>query len=246
VASDHRGHVKVRLTVARLPFEGDASAAEQSYERALGLAPNDAEILRHYADFLMFAGRAGEALELIERATRVDPNNVDLGALLTFAGERDAAGEVIRRAAEWDPTNPLPRLYLGYLEIWRGNTPAARDHLRLAEQLLGTQPLGRTQTVRLYLAYGYGRAGLTDDARRLVEEFGAEARAEFVPRIAWVYGYLGVGDLERAHEWASKVAENGPAPMDGGQRMFIVNLLHDPVLERPEFLKLRRQLGYRE
>ena len=227
-------------------LEGDASAAQQRYERALELAPNDADILRRYAEFHIVAGRTGEGLELIERAARVDPNNLDLGVLLAFAGERDAAAAVIRRAAELDPTNPLARLYLGYLEIGRGNIPAAHGHLRLAEQLLGTQPRGLMMSIPLYVAYGYGRAGLAGEAQRLVEQFGTYARTEFVPRIAWVSGYLGVGDLERAHEWASKVAENGQVQWVGWEQVFMLNLLDDPVLERPEFLELRRQLGYRE
>jgi hypothetical protein len=149
----------------------------------------------------------------------------------------------MRLAADRDPTNPLARLYLGYLEIWRGNIAAARAHLRLAEQLLGSQPRGLARAVKLYVAYGYGRAGLSDDAQRLVEQQPAEA---WVPRIAWVFGYLGAGDLERAREWAEKVAENGPASMDSAHRMFVVNLLDDPVLQRTEFLELRRRLGYRE
>jgi TolB-like protein/DNA-binding winged helix-turn-helix (wHTH) protein len=224
-------------------LEGNASAAQQSYERALELTPNDAEILRSYAEFQIVAGRAVEALELIERAERVDPNNLRVSELLALGGERDAAGEAARRAAERDPTNPLARLYLGYLEILRGDIPAARDHLRLAEQLLGAQPRGMLRAAQLYLAYGYGRVGLTGDAQRLVEQHPADA---WVPRIAWVYGYLGAGDLERAHEWASRVAENGLLPAINWERAFMLNLLDDPVLEQPEFLALRRQLGYRE
>jgi Tfp pilus assembly protein PilF len=227
-------------------LEGDTSAAQQSYERALELAPNDAEILRRYAEFHIVTGRTGEALELIERAARVDPNNLDLGVFLAFAGDTDAAGEVIRRSADVDPTNAWAPLLLGDLEISRGNIPAARDHLRLAEQLLGPQPRGLLLQVPFYLVYGYGRAGLADEANRVLEQHGAETPPQFVPRIAWVYSYLGVGDLERAHEWASKVAENGLLPIAGWERAFMLNLLDDPVLERPEFLELRRELGYRE
>jgi hypothetical protein len=57
---------------------------------------------------------------------------------------------------------------------------------------------------------------------------------------------LGVGDLERAEEWATKVAENGLPPWAGYERVFMLNMGNDPVLERPEFLELRRRLGYRE
>jgi tetratricopeptide (TPR) repeat protein len=190
--------------------------------------------------------RRGEALELIERAARVDPNNFNLSVLLTFAGEPDAAHQALRRAADVNPTDPWPRLLLGIHESWRDNIPAARDHLRLAEQLLGPRPSGLLMQTQFYLVYGYGRAGLTDDAERLLEQAAAQARLEFVPRIAWVYAYLGVGDLERAEEWASKVAEAGLMPWGGFERAFMLNTPDDPVLERPEFLELRRRLGYRE
>jgi DNA-binding winged helix-turn-helix (wHTH) protein/TolB-like protein len=227
-------------------LQGDVRAAELSYERALELAPNDAEILRRYAEFHMVAGRTGEARELIERAARVDPNNVNLGVLLAFTGDTDTAGEVIRRAAEVAPTDPWAPLLLGVLEIWRGNLVAARNHLRLAEQLLGPQPRGLQSQIPFYLVYGYGRAGLPEEAKRLLERFGAQTSPQFVPKIAWVYGYLGVGDLEQAHEWASKVAENRLLPIAGWERAFMLNSLGDQALERPEFLELRRRLGYRE
>jgi serine/threonine-protein kinase len=227
-------------------LEGDLPAAEQSYERALELAPNDAEILRRYAEFHIVTDRRGKALELIERAARVDPNNRDLAVLLAFAGETDAAGEVMRRTADADPTDPWAPLLLGSLELWRGNIPAARDHLRLAEHLLGPEPRGLLMQAPFYLVHGYGQAGLPDDAKRLLEQHAAKIRPEFVPRIAWVYAYLGVGDLERAAEWASKVAENGLPPWAGYERVFMLNLSDDPVLERPEFLNIRRRLGYRE
>jgi serine/threonine-protein kinase len=227
-------------------LERETGAAQQHCERALDLAPNDAEILRRCAEFLIGAGHVGPALELIERAARVDPNNIDLGLLLAFAGEDEAADEVAHRVAERDPTNPMVWLYLGFLEIGDGDVATARDHLRLAEQLLGTQPRGLMLAAPLHLAYGYGRVGLTDEARRLVERFAAEAEAPLVPRIAWVYGYLGAGDLERAHEWAAKVAENGLPPTINWERAFMQNLLEDAVLDRPEFLELRRRLGYRD
>jgi hypothetical protein len=94
--------------------------------------------------------------------------------------------------------------------------------------------------------YGYGRAGLPEEAKRLLERFGAQTSPQFVPKIAWVYGYLGVGDLEQAHEWASKVAENRLLPIACWERAFMLNSLGDQALERPEFLELRRRLGYRE
>jgi TolB-like protein/DNA-binding winged helix-turn-helix (wHTH) protein/tetratricopeptide (TPR) repeat protein len=227
-------------------LDGGLRAAEQSYERALELAPNDAEILRRYAEFHLVTDRRGKALELIERAARVDPNNRDLAVLLAFAGEIDAAGEVMRRTANADPTDPWAPLLLSGLELWRGDIPAARDHLRLAERLLGPEPRGLLMQASFYLVHGYGQAGLPGDAKRLFEQHAAKAPPEFVPRIAWVYAYLGVGDLERAKEWASKVAENGLPPWAGYERVFMLNLGDDPVLERPEFLEIRRRLGYRE
>jgi hypothetical protein len=61
----------------------------------------------------------------------------------------------------------------------------------------------------------------------------------------WVRACLGVADYDCALEYMSLTVDQ----VEGGFRSsqsnaFAVNLYRDPLLERPEFVELRKQLGY--
>jgi TolB-like protein/DNA-binding winged helix-turn-helix (wHTH) protein/Flp pilus assembly protein TadD len=94
-------------------FDRDFKAAEQSYQRALTLSPNDALAHNRYSLYLTRTGRSREGLREAERAYDLDPlspqNNIGLGMRLFADGRREEGIAAIRRAAELDPT---------YFETW--------------------------------------------------------------------------------------------------------------------------------
>ncbi|MFL6671756.1 MAG: tetratricopeptide repeat protein [Massilia sp.] len=71
---------------------GDAGPAEARFRMALGVAPRDAYLLGAYADFLLDQGRPREAVQLVQRHTRVDALLLRYAlALRRLPGQRDAA-----------------------------------------------------------------------------------------------------------------------------------------------------------
>ncbi len=64
---------------------------------------------------------------------------------------------------------------------------------------------------------------------------------------AWVLAYLGIGDTKEALRWLISAADN-KEPENGWidlQRIKL-NSYSDPVLDEPDFLEVRRRLGFRE
>jgi TolB-like protein/DNA-binding winged helix-turn-helix (wHTH) protein/Flp pilus assembly protein TadD len=105
-------------------FDRDFKTAEQSYQQALTLSPNDALAHNRYSLFLNRTGREKEGVREAERAYELDPlsleNSIGLGLRLISDGRRDEGMVALQRAADLDPT---------YFETW--------VHLAEAYQRLG-------------------------------------------------------------------------------------------------------------
>jgi hypothetical protein len=63
---------------------------------------------------------------------------------------------------------------------------------------------GRAASILGTLAETCGLAGREKEARRLLDELTAQARAGYVPAIAFTHVYIGLGDMDRMFEWLEK------------------------------------------
>jgi len=101
--------------------------ADQHFQRALTLAPNDAELLANRANWLAATGRLEEALHSAQRATAIDPlNHVFLnrpGFLLYYAGRNDDSIALLEAAHKLAPDYSLvaANLARGYLRAGRAD-----------------------------------------------------------------------------------------------------------------------------
>ncbi|WP_161813920.1 winged helix-turn-helix domain-containing protein [Steroidobacter agaridevorans] len=115
----------------------DPVRAEEMYRRALQLAPSYDENYIRYSDFLFSQGRRGEALELIDRARRIDPLSATLcwrKAQLVLATRSDLAAmeQLLHEALEIQPDFPTALRDLANAEyIWHGDFA---DAIRLMER----------------------------------------------------------------------------------------------------------------
>jgi pentatricopeptide repeat protein len=123
---------------------------------------------------------------------------------------------------------------LAVVEIARGNPQAAVRELELIERL------GATSDMLPSMAHAYARAGRPADARRLFDRFEHATAGADLGAGAWVEAYLAIGEQEKALESlevaAQKVARHEPDPHFYGLMSLRMNLLADPVLDRPEFV----------
>jgi Flp pilus assembly protein TadD len=58
-----------------------------------------------------------------------------------------------------------------------------------------------------FLAYAYGRAGRSDEARALLARAGEAAKVGYVPPSTFAFGYIGLGDWNAAFEWLDRAIE---------------------------------------
>jgi transcriptional activator of cad operon len=121
----------------RARLTSDPVQAEQMYRRALQLAPSYDENYIRYSDFLFSQGRRGEALDLINRARRIDPLSASLcwrQAQLVLATRSDvnAMKELLHEALQLRPDFPTALRDLANAEyMWHGNFAEA---IRLMER----------------------------------------------------------------------------------------------------------------
>jgi DNA-binding winged helix-turn-helix (wHTH) protein/TolB-like protein/Tfp pilus assembly protein PilF len=121
----------------------DPVQAEEMYRRALQLAPSYDENYIRYSDFLFSQGRRGEALELIDRARRIDPLSASLcwrKAQLVLATRSDVAGmeQLLHEALAIKPNFPTALRDLANAEyIWHGDFA---DAIRLMERAKAVDP----------------------------------------------------------------------------------------------------------
>ena len=77
-------------------------AAEQAYRQALELWPGNTETLNNFSDLLLKQKRASELRDILEKASKADPNNGLLALLLTNCERRIAlAKEITTLEAQW-------------------------------------------------------------------------------------------------------------------------------------------------
>ncbi|QNB01173.1 hypothetical protein [Massilia sp. Se16.2.3] len=81
---------------------GDAAAAERHFRAALALDAEDSYLIGAWADFLLDAGRAGEAARLLQDRTRADALLLRYAIALKKLGDADAARQGAVLAARFD------------------------------------------------------------------------------------------------------------------------------------------------
>jgi tetratricopeptide (TPR) repeat protein len=215
--------------------------ARRAFERAAATAPNEVALLQ-YAYLESYSGRVAEAIARLEHLIDTNPPAPLLHSMLglhqAYAKEYDAAAASLRAGlsgAQLNSSQLIERGWLAMVEIARGNPQAAVRELELIEQLGGM-----TIDTLPWLAHAYARAGRAADAKRLFDRFERAAAGGGFGAGAWVEAYLAVGEHEKALDWleiaAQKAARHEPDAHFYSLMNLRMNLLADPVLDRPEFV----------
>jgi type IV pilus assembly protein PilF len=156
---------------------GDEKLAEESYRRALQLAPQDADSMQNFGYFLCQRKRYPEANAMFDQALAVPRYRDSARTLLTkgvcqaFAGQLAESEASLVRAYEIDPANPSISVNLSEVLYRRGDYERARFYIR---RVNGMPALQGPQT--LWLA---ARIEQRLGNRTGAEEFGNQLRQRF-------------------------------------------------------------------
>lgn len=155
---------------------GDRVRADESFQRALRLAPEDADINNNYGWYLCQTGRVQEAMPRFMAATR-DPlystparpwHNAGICALR--AGDEALAESHFQRAFQLDASNPVATFQLGELYLRRGDAVRARFYVQ--RLMRAWEPTAET----LWLAHRVEKAAGDRDTAAV---FAAQLRRRF-------------------------------------------------------------------
>jgi TolB-like protein len=208
----------------RSAYYYDWDAAESDYRKALELDPNDVRVLRDYSNLRAARDGTREALELMHRATQLDPLSAGTwrayAQLLLDAGDvaaaRDAAGHLVSILPNSDAA-----------AILSGQVALAEGRFADALALFRVHPGPWTLIGGAMAEHSLGHAGASQTA---LDELRAKYAATLAYQIAEVYAWR--GENAQALAWLERAYRQH----DGG----LIYLRHDRFL-----VALRELPGYR-
>src|SRR5262249_53328752 len=198
------------FAVVKVYGDWDWPAAEQEFNRALQLNPNQADAHRMYSVYLSALGRSSDALREIGRAQELDPLSVSIqrttGWTFYFARQYDRALEQCRTALALDSNSALTHDCLGAAYLAKGMYREAVTECEAAARLSGNAP-----AFLAGLGRAYALAGRQAQARNVLAQLQALSSERYVSPsfAAVVYAALGEHDralasLERAYNERSQ------------------------------------------
>jgi serine/threonine-protein kinase len=202
----------------------DWRAAGESFQRALALDATSPYVLFRYANFYLWPrGQAEEAAALIERALSADPLWVLANWVLAYyiyaRRQYDLAMHHLQAVIEMAPGFYLAHCVLGLAYAQQEMHVESVRALETACELFPGNPF----TLGM-LAYGMGKAGKTEEAKRLVAKLHEDAMHSYVPAKSFMFAYAGLNDAQNVLTWVEK-------SLDDRDPMTVMNLAQEPVLE---------------
>ncbi len=214
-------------------YDWDWEGAEREFRRAIELNPRYASAHQWFAFLLSSRGQHDSALLEAHTALELDPASVSIrravGWLYHYARRYDLAHDHLARAIEMDPTAVESARILAQNFAMQGRLDEAERVFR--ETLL--LPTAGAYT-KAGLGWILGRVGRRAEAEQLLEELEAAAREGYVSPVPFSMLHIGLGNLDRALDWAERAHEE----RRGWLAYLKVNPMLDPLRNEPRFSAL--------
>jgi serine/threonine-protein kinase len=235
---DELAEVHTSLASLLMLNKWDWVNSEKEFKLALELNPNYATTHHWYSQWFLAMGRLEEALDMISRATELDPVSQailkDKGLVLYFKRRYDDAIEMARKTLELDSNYSAAHRLLSLSYQGKGQFDDAIEENRKWGNLTGNQI-----DTNISLAQLYAVSGNPEEAKQLVKAVEEEKHTvSNVNRgLALVYAALGEDDttfklLEKSYNMREEA---------------LLNLKVDPKLDRlasdPRFIALLKKIG---
>jgi TolB-like protein/Tfp pilus assembly protein PilF len=215
------GEPHAALGAVYTSFDHDFSRAIAEFDRAIELNPNYATAYQWKTTPLVALGEFDRAIASDRQAISLDPLslivNADLAFNLLHAHRIDDAIAQCRKTLDIDPNFHVVRGYLALGLQLKGNLQEALTEYRTATASI-EEPYGRS-----LLAQACARAGLRDEAQRILTDLEERSKTKFVSGWSIAVIRLSLGDKEGAIA-ALQTAFDQRAPE-------ILTLKYDPLLD---------------
>jgi GT2 family glycosyltransferase/Tfp pilus assembly protein PilF len=234
---DSLAQAHATLASVRLRYDWDWAGAENAFQRALELNPNQPLTHQWYSEFLSALGRHDEALAAIKRAQELDPWSpiiaAQVGLKLYYAHQYDQAIEPFRKALELDATSASAIRDLGLVYLQKGLYQEAITQLQRAVEFSGNK------ATAALLAHAYAVAGQRAEAMSILNNLIASAKQHYASPYGIAIVYAGLGDNEKTFQWLKKAYEQRALPPS----FFKVHPLWDRWRSDSRFVALVRRVG---
>jgi tetratricopeptide (TPR) repeat protein len=201
----------------------DFTRASEEYERALALAPGNAQVLRISGLFATYMGHIDAGLAAARRAVALDPLALDshslLGRALYAARRYEEAVVAFSEGISLGPGDKAFYTYRGFAYYGLRDLQRARASCETKRDYAGNQ---------WCLAITYDQLGRHADAEAEL----AKLKASF--------GYAQRGDNPKALEWL----ETALRLRDAGLENLKTDPLMDPLRQEPRFKAVMRELKF--
>jgi serine/threonine-protein kinase len=216
-------------------FKFDSAGARADAERALSLAPSDADILSRYGrGILASAGRLPEAIAAVRSATLLDPLSgtawEGLGHLYLGTGQTPLAREALERALELDPGHSYAAANLVTTLLLEGQPAAA---LEVAQHMPPSQDVLRLMSIAMVQSDLHHPV----ESQKALDELAMRFAIAAAYQVAGVHAWRGESDL--AFQWLDRAVSQ----RDGG----LMDLKWDPLFRGlrgdPRYAALLRKMN---
>jgi serine/threonine-protein kinase len=236
---DELPEAHVALGRVAMWYDWNWGEAERQLLRAYDLDPNDPECLVYLAHFYSNMGVHQKAIELGEKARKLDPLSIQRAALpgqfLFYAGRYDDAIKDLKETIELNPNHWLPRMFIARAYIEKG---MYREAIAECER---SRELGSTSLELITLAgWSYAKLGEEEQARAALGELEKVAQQRYVPPylVALLYNALGETDL------ALSMLEKGLAVRDARMTFLKVDPKWNNLHNDPRFIAVMKQMKF--
>ncbi len=201
----------------QMSYDWDWAGTEASLQRALELAPGQADAMTEMGLLQRYLGDLDRAIAMGGRAVDLDPLSLRglhaLGMALIYAGQLEEADQVYQRLLTLNPEMPTANQAQARVLQLRGRPEEA---LAIAER--EPDPFW-SEYGRLIALYALGR---TDEADARLPGFIEQNQGDSAFQIAQIYGFR--GDHDKVFEWLDRAY----VQRDGG----LPEIMFDPYLRK--------------
>jgi len=220
--------------------------ARAALERTLELNGENLVDVANAAWIYSFSGVHDDAIRAAGRRLEQAPNDPQshsyAGLAHSFAGDAEAAIPYFTKCLDLDATNLVARMYLAMVLRATDRNAEAAEQLGILARLAEGSPL----TTEDVVAVVYADLDRPERAQELANEIlSKDVANEDVGTTAMAY--LALRDREKLAELLQRAVDKSRmhVPDPGFYSLMIIkyNVPHDPLLDEPRFVELRRQIG---
>ncbi len=211
--------------------------AEQEFQRAIELNPNNALARSYYSYQLNGNLRFDEALEQVKQAVEIDPLSIPFNTQLAMVLYRmrryDEAIRQCLKTMELEPNFVRTRWILGMAYEQKGMFKEALAELERANALAGGRPV-----LLASLAHAHAVSGNHQEAEKIIAELLDASKHKYVSPVYLAVIYVGLGQKDKAFALLEKAYRERAASLgvlEAEQRF-------DPLRTDPRYYALLQRL----